>query len=324
MPWSRRSASGWETRASAQFITRTAAFKVDSSGRCNASIGRSCDGSGQTSTVGSCATPRMCSPGRPTVGRREHRQRSGKRSPVECRVKRQRWRREYHLLWDRVGSREYGGMPSFPIGPCRGGICRFVEREELAVLHAGGRGVREIARRLDRSPSTISRELRRNAATRGGNLEYRATTAQWHADKRGRRPKVAKLAANDDLRQYVHDRLGGVIEAPGGAAVPGPDVRWTGRRRIHRQHRRWAASWSPEQIANRLRVDFPDDESMRISHEAIYQALYVQGRGALRRELTACLRTGRALRVPRSRTRGRGKGFVRTRDHDQRASGRSR
>ena len=76
------------------------------------------------------------------------------------------------------------------------------------------------------------------------------------------------------------------------------------------QDRRWAQAWSPEQIANRLRVDFPDDESMRISHEAIYQALYVQGRGALRRELTACLRTGRALRVPRARTRGRGKQFV--------------
>ena len=68
------------------------------------------------------------------------------------------------------------------------------------------------------------------------------------------------------------------------------------------KHRRWAKAWSPEQIANRLRLDFPDDESMRISHEAIYQALYVQGRGALRRELTACLRTGRALRVPRARS----------------------
>ncbi len=77
-----------------------------------------------------------------------------------------------------------------------------------------------------------------------------------------------------------------------------------------RQDRRWAASWSPEQIANRLKVDFPDEESMRISHEAIYQALYVQGRGALRRDLVACLRTGRALRVPRARTRGRGKAFV--------------
>ena len=109
----------------------------------------------------------------------------------------------------------------------------------------------------------------------------------------------------------MQDRLGGLIAAPDGAAVPGPNLRWVGRRHGRRQDRRWAASWSPEQIANRLRVDFPDDESMRISHEAIYQALYVQGRGALRRELTACLRTGRALRVPRARTRGRGKTFVR-------------
>ncbi len=87
-------------------------------------------------------------------------------------------------------------------------------------------------------------------------------------------------------------------------------MRWIGRRHGRRQDRRWARSWSPEQIANRLPVDFPDDESMRISHEAIYQALYVQSRGALRRELTACLRTGRALRVPRARTRGRGKKFL--------------
>jgi IS30 family transposase len=92
--------------------------------------------------------------------------------------------------------------------------------------------------------------------------------------------------------------------------VPGPEVRWIGRRHGRRTDRRWARSWSPEQFAYRLRVDFPDDGSMRISHEAIYQALYVQGRGALRRELTACLRTGRALRVPRARTRGRGKQFL--------------
>ncbi len=71
-----------------------------------------------------------------------------------------------------------------------------------------------------------------------------------------------------------------------------------------------AKSWSPEQISNRLRIDFPHDVSMRISHEAIYQALYVQGRGALKRELVACLRTGRALRVPRARSRSQGKGFV--------------
>src|SRR5438445_56914 len=86
--------------------------------------------------------------------------------------------------------------------------------------------------------------------------------------------------------------------------------RTSGRRHGRRQHRRWARAWSPEQIARRLLRDFPDDASMRISHEVIYQALYVQGRGALRRELTACLRTGRALRVPRARTRGRGKPFV--------------
>jgi IS30 family transposase len=141
-------------------------------------------------------------------------------------------------------------------------------------------------------------------------MEYRATTAQWHADRRARRPKTAKLAANDALRDYVQDRLAGLITAPDGTPVPGPDVGWIGRRHGRRKDRRWAASWSPEQIANRLRLDFPEDASMRISHEAIYQALYVQGRSALRRELTACLRTGRALRVLRARTRGRGKKFV--------------
>ena len=78
---------------------------------------------------------------------------------------------------------------------------------------------------------------------------------------------------------------------------------WKGRNKPHRGDRRWVEAWSPEQISQRLPVDFPDDESMRVSHEAIYQALYVQGRGALKRELVACLRTGRALRVPRSRSR---------------------
>ena len=89
----------------------------------------------------------------------------------------------------------------------------------------------------------------------------------------------------------------------------GPQVRWVGRRHGPRKDRRWATSWSPEQISNRLRIEFPDDESMRISHEAIYQALYVKGRGGLKRELVACLRTGRALRVPRARTQKRGKKF---------------
>jgi IS30 family transposase len=194
--------------------------------------------------------------------------------------------------------------------PLSGRYLSFAEREEIALLRAQGHGVREIARRLGRAASTISRELRRNAATRGGGLEYRATTAQWHAERAARRPKRAKLAEDATLRKYVQDRLAGEVAGPGGAAVRGPVVPWKGRRHGRRQHRRWARAWSPEQIARRLRLDFPEDATMRISHEAIYQALYVQGRGALRRELTACLRTGRALRVPRARSRGRGQSHV--------------
>jgi transposase, IS30 family len=186
----------------------------------------------------------------------------------------------------------------------------FAEREEIALLCVQGCTVREVARRLGRAPSTTSRELRRNAATRSGGLAYRATTAQWHAERSARRPKPAKLALNAALRTYVEERLAGFVVAPSGAPVPGPAVRWKGRRHGPRKHRRWASAWSPEQIARRLPVDFPDDETMRISHEAIYQALFVQSRGALRRELTACLRTGRVLRMPRARVRGRGKTFV--------------
>ncbi len=250
------------------------------------------------------------SPGRPPVGRREHRTRfweaiarglSSEDAGVAAGVS------------SAVGTRWFrdnGGMPSSNLTPLSGRYLSFGEREEIAIVHAQGFGIREIARRIGRCPSTISRELRRNAATRGGDLRYRATPAQWHADRRGRRPKVGKLAANNKLRHYVQDRLAGIITAADGTRVPGPEVRWIGRRHGPRQERRWASSWSPEQIAHRLRVDFPEDDSMRISHEAIYQALYVQGRGALRRDLVACLRTGRALRVPRARTRGRGRTFV--------------
>ena len=186
----------------------------------------------------------------------------------------------------------------------------FADREQVALARARGEGVRAIARQLGRAPSTISRELRRNAATRGGGLEYRAHTAQWHADRAARRPKPAKLVTNPALLRYVQDRLAGNVATPDGQAITGPQDQWKGRRHGRRQARRWSRAWSPEQIANRLLTDFPEDTSMRISHEAIYQALYVQGRGALRRELTACLRTGRALRVPRERVRGRGKSFV--------------
>ena len=254
--------------------------------------------------------PPMQSPGRPPVNRREIQQRfwrkvaeglSSEDAAVACGVS------------TPVGTRwfrEAGGMPPISLAPPSGRYLSFAEREDNALLKARGGGVREIARKLGRSPSTISRELRRNAATRGGGMEYRASTAQWHAERRAQRPKTAKLAAHDTLRQYVQDRLAGTVTAHDGSQVPGPNVRWIGRRHGRRQDRRWATSWSPEQIANRLRADFPHDGSMRISHEAIYQALYVQGRGALRRELAACLRTGRALRVPRARTRGRGKKFA--------------
>ncbi|WP_419554813.1 IS30 family transposase [Candidatus Poriferisodalis sp.] len=206
--------------------------------------------------------------------------------------------------------REAGGMCPVEVSPTSGRYLSFAEREEIAILHAQGTGVRAIARELGRCASTISRELRRNASTRSNELAYRASTAQWHAERRASRPKVSKLAANDRLRDYVADRLAGRIARPDGGLVAGPEVPFTGRRHGRRADRRWATAWSPEQISHRLKLDFPDDETMRISHEAIYQALYVQGRGALKRELVACLRTGRALRVPRARTRQRGKKFI--------------
>ena len=206
--------------------------------------------------------------------------------------------------------REAGGMAPSNLVPPSGRYLSFPEREELALLRVQGHGVREIARCLGRSPSTISRELRRNAATRGGVLEYRATVAQWKAELAAKRPKTAKLAGNGWLQAYVQSRLAGEVTDAEGRPIPGPNVPWRGRRHGRRADRRWGVSWSPEQISRRLRVDFPDDETMRISHEAIYQALYIQGRGALRRELSACLRTGRALRVPRARTQQRGKHYL--------------
>ena len=257
---------------------------------------------------------KLRSPGRPPVARREHRRSfwafiaaglSSEDAAMEVGVS-----QPVGFRW----FREAGGMPPSHLArsskPLPGRHLSFAEREEIALRRARGEGVREIARRLGRAASTISRELRRNAATRGGGLEYRATTAQWHAERAARRPKRAKLATNPALRAYVGDRLAGAVVAPGGSAVAGPAVPWRGRRHGRRQRRRWGMAWSPQQIAERLRLDYADDVTMRISHEAIYQALYVQGRGALKRELTACLRTGRALRVPRARSRGRSKSFI--------------
>jgi IS30 family transposase len=254
------------------------------------------------------------SPGRPPVARRDERRRfwaaivagvASEDAAVEAGVS------------QAVGTRWFrkaGGMPPAMFGrsakPLSGRYLSFAEREEIALLRAQGCTMQEVARRLGRAASTISRELRRNAATRSGGLEYRATTAQWHAERAARRPKQAKLASSAALRTYVEERLAGVVVAPSGAPVPGPAVLWKGRRHGPRKDRRWANAWSPEQIARRLPVDFPDNETMRISHEAIYQALFIQGRGALRRELTACLRTGRVLRTPRARICWRGKTFI--------------
>src|SRR6266516_1668715 len=183
--------------------------------------------------------PRMRSPGRPSVGRREERQRfwraiaAGRSSEEAAAAAGVRW------------FRDGGGMPSLSLRPTSGRYLSFSEREEIALLRAGGVEVREIARRLQRSPSTISRELRRNAATRSGRLEYRATTAQWHADRRARRPKPVKLATNEPLRRYVQERLAGTVTTADGASVTGPAVRWIGRRHRRRKDRRRARSWSP-------------------------------------------------------------------------------
>ena len=147
--------------------------------------------------------------------------------------------------------RERGGMPLFMSAPVSGRYLSFREREEIALLKAQDVGVREIARRLGRDPSTISRELRRNAATRAGKLEYRASVAQWKADLLARRPKTAKLVSNEPLRKYVQQRLvRGETHRPDGTVAPGPvTAQWKGRNKPRRQDRRWATAWSPEQIS---------------------------------------------------------------------------
>ena len=261
-----------------------------------------------------CTRLKMRSPGRPPVWQRENLchfwqaialGRSSEEAAIDAGVS-----APVGVRWFRKG----GGMPPTHLAPTAKPVgaryLTFEEREDIAIALAKGAGVRAIARTLGRSASTISRELRRNAATRGGSHDYRASTAQWHADRAASRPRYGKLVMNPALRDYVQDRLAGKIANPDGVGFDGPDVAWNGRRAVHRQTRRWSTAWSPEQIAHRLQLDFPEDPTMRISHEAIYQALYIQGRGALRRDLTACLRSGRALRMPRERVRTRGKSFI--------------
>jgi transposase, IS30 family len=165
-----------------------------------------------------------------------------------------------------------------PAGSVSGRYLSVAEREEIAVGVAAGEPLRVIAARLGRHPATAGREVRRNADSRGG---YRALVAQARAEERARRPKTAKLAADPVLREWVQAGLG--------------------------------KRWSPEQISATLRREFAGRPEMQVSHETIYQSIYVQGRGALRRELAVSLRTGRALRRPRRRAdqrRGRIPGMV--------------
>jgi IS30 family transposase len=163
-----------------------------------------------------------------------------------------------------------GGMSPISLQEPSGRYLSLAEREEIALGRAAGQSMRSIARRLGRAASTVSRELHRNRelgkASPGG---YRATLAQAKAEQRARRPKTCKLAARPQLQAATQTML--------------------------------EQRMSPEQISGRLPLLFPDDETMRISHEVIYRSLYIQGRGALRRDLTRCLRTGRALRKPRRR-----------------------
>ena len=191
-----------------------------------------------------------------------------------------------------------GVVPAYVTANSSGRYLSFAEREEI---HAGverGDSIRLIARALGRAPSTVLRELRRNmwhqlyrsrsrllanpaGRQRSRPWNYRPSIAQLRADQRARRPKPAKLATHPRLRELVQSKL---------------------TRRL-----------SPKQIAAELRREFGEQPEMWVSHETIYQSIYVQGRGALRRELAVCLRTGRALRRPHRKSdarRGRIPGMV--------------
>ena len=198
-------------------------------------------------------------------------------------------------LWDRWGRGESSkkiaeamgrGASVYPILLRYGGIrprtrCRspreltLAEREEISRGIACGESLRQIARRLARAPSTLSREIRRN----GGVGRYRAAEADKQAWKRARRPKPCRLLRCPQLRQLVEQKL---------------------RKR-----------WSPEQIAGWLKRTYPGNESLQVSHETIYRSLFIQARGALKKELTLCLRSKRTIRRSAQASRkGRGGGQI--------------
>jgi IS30 family transposase len=164
--------------------------------------------------------------------------------------------------------------------PHRNARClNMAEREEISRGVAAGQPCRQIAARLGRAPSTVSRELARN----GGRHRYRAQAADAASFRRAQRPKPAKLALESRLRAVVEAKL--------------------------------AVRWSPQQIAGWLPLAYPQDPVMRVSHETIYLSLFIQSRGALRRELQRCLRTGRAMRYPRGKRLPQGRGQLRDTVH---------
>jgi transposase, IS30 family len=158
-----------------------------------------------------------------------------------------------------------------PPQPVRGRYLNQDERIQIADRRREHAGIRQIAAELGRDPSTISRELRRNSNPATG--DYRPYAAQRRAEARRPRPKTRRIDANPVLRELIQAGL---------------DQRW-----------------SPEQIVRRLRREHPDQPELHVVHETIYQALYVQARGGLRREIAAALRTGRAMRRPRRQAQQR-------------------
>jgi IS30 family transposase len=196
-----------------------------------------------------------------------------------------RWRQgeSLRLIARKLGKRgpsvrafvlQSGGVERQP--PHRNARClSVVDREEISRGVAAGQSCRQIAARLGRAPSTVSRELARN----GGRHRYRAQAADAAAFRRAQRPKAAKLALEPRLRAVVEAKL--------------------------------ALRWSPEQIAGWLPLAYPSDPVMRVSHETIYLSLFIQSRGALRRELQRCLRSGRAMRYPRAKRLPQGRGQLR-------------
>ena len=168
----------------------------------------------------------------------------------------------------------YGGMR--PRIRCRSArVLTGAEREEISRGIASGQSLRLIARILNRSPSTLSREVRRN----GGRTRYRAAEADKQAWKRARRPKRCRLVYRPQLRQLVEEKL--------------------------------REAWAPQQITGWLKRTYPGDEFYQVSHETIYRSLFIQARGAFKKELTRYLRSKRTIRRSRHATRkGRGGGQI--------------